>query len=897
MNFAWRIYRRLADAFPHEFKMAFGDEMLQTGEETMRYLARRHGFSGLFRLLLDIAIRLPIEYLNEMRQDMRFGARALLKSPGFALVGVVSMGLGIGLTTTLYSTGWALLTRQLPAAANAGRLVTAESPASYPYIEQYREQKTLFAGVAAVENGVAFNISPAGQLNARPERVFGQIVSPDYFAVIGVTAQRGRLLRTDLDKPGQAPSVVITDRFWRSRLNSDPGAVGQTIRVNGQNATIIGITPRKFDGALAPNPAEIFVPTTAPPSLAPELANGVLQQRRARDFQLLICLAPGVSIDSAESALDGITRRLDKLDPFAPSQADTAKRVVLMDAGSRAQIPRKVRPAILGFYIALMAIVTAIACLNLATMLLARGANRRRELAIRLGVGASRFRLVRQMVSEGILLSLLGGAAGFALAYLLNSLKTQIRQPAGAPLLPDLAVDWHAATFAFLLALVCGIGFSVAPALQATRANVAPALKEGSALELSGYRRFGLRNLAMGAQVAGSLMLLLVTGFLVLGILRGSSVETRFDQKSMILLSIDPVRDGYSPDRAAALFRELPDRLGNSAAIRNFALAAQPPFCTRDDDGSFQLTVNDPHTSAPVHTSIGKEIVGAHFFATLNEKPTAGREFTEADQRIASTDAPTSGSAALALPIILNEKAAHGLFGSAAAVGKQLRGDRETYQVVGVVPDLKDGTGVVQPIAYLALTVQDFTRPPAGGVVILARSDSAADALSGLQSVIGSLDPNLTIFNVQTLAEYLELSRNSTRSALRTFGGIGLFGLILSAIGLAGVTGYAVAQRRKEIGIRMALGARKSQVLQLVLREGMTLIAVGSLVGFLGAVALARGLSAVTSAFADAFQIGTTDPRLLVGAPLLLAAIALLACYIPARRAVLIDPLKALRQD
>jgi predicted permease len=816
------------------------------------------------------------------------------------------MGLGIGLTTNVYSSGWALLTRPLPGAANAARLVIPEKPVSYYYIEQYRLEKGLFAGVAAVQNALQFNVNIRGGADTKPQRVFGQLVSPDYFSVLGMEPQLGRLFDPALDKPGSPPVVVISDRFWRSRLNSDPAAIGRTLRVNGQSATIVGVTPRRFDGALSPNSGEIFVPTTAPAALAPELANHVLQQRNAKEFQALMCLAPGVSIDSAEAALDGITRRLDKDDPAAPIQSDKARRVVLLPAGTRAPIPRKVRPVIVGFFAVLMCIVTAIACLNLATMLLARGANRRTELAIRIGVGASRFRLIRQMLSEGILLSLLGGMAGFALAYSLSALNAHIRVPAGAPLLPDVAVDWHTAVFAFVLAVVCGIGFSLIPALKATRVDVAPALKEGSALALSGHRRFGIRNLAMVAQVAGSLMLLLITGFLILGIMRGNTLETHFNQKTMIFLSIDPVRDGYTPEKAQALFEILPERLRTSGAVASFAFAAQPPFSTDDDDRGVQLTTDDPHVSSPVEITVSTETIGAGFFAVLNQPMLAGREFQESDQRIPDPDNPAlsssaqqtpAGSHPLTLPVILNEKAAHGFFGNGSPIGKRLRADQRVYEVVGIVPDMKDASGILQPIAYLPLTRRDFVHPPAGGITIIARSRSAADALTGLRSVLASIDPNLTLFNVQTLNEYLELTRYEMRSAMRTYGGIGLFGLILSAIGLAGVTGYAVAQRRKEIGIRMALGARRIQVLRLVLREGMTLIGAGTVLGFLGAVALTRFLSTVLSEFADAFKVGTNDPRLLIGAPLLLAALALLACYLPARRAVKIDPLKALRQE
>ena len=893
MNIAWPVYRRLADAFPHEFKLAYGDEMMQLGEDAMKQLARRHGVIGLIRLIADIAIRLPIEYLSEMRRDMQYAARALAKSPSYALVGILSLALGIGLTTNVYTQAWVLFTRTLSGVANPKQLVTAETPASYPYIERYRDQKDLFTGVAAVQNSVEFNVALPGQ-TAKPDRVYGQLVSPDYFSVLGMEPQRGRLLSADLDKTGGVPAVVISDRYWRSHFNADPDVIGQTIRLNGQNATIVGVTPGKFDGALTGNPAEIFVPITVSATLAPELSDDVLHNRNLKAFQFLMRLAPGVTIDSAESALDGITRRLDKDDPLAPPQADKARRVVLMGAGTRVQIPRQLRPKVLGFYTALMAIVTAIACLNLATMALARGTGRRKELAIRLAVGASRFRLIRQMVTEGILLSLLGGAAGFALAWALTAITAHTRLPAGSPLSPDRSIDWHTALFAFALAVACGIGFSILPALQATKTDVAPALKQGSALQLSGHKRFGLRNLAMAAQVAGSLLLLLVTGFLVLGILKSNSVQTNFNPRTVAFLFIDPVRDGYSPQKSQAVFERLPDRLRSSPAITSFALAVQPPYLPGDDD-DFQLTVDDPHASSPVQKGVNKQTVGAGFFAVINEPILAGREFDEPDQRL-NIDA-TSAASGTPLPLILNQKAARALFASGNPIGKHLRGDRRSYEVVGVVPNMKDAGGMTQGIAYLPLTRHDFAQPPSGGIVIVARGHSAEDAIGGVRSVVASMDPNLTLFNVQTLSEYLELIRAAMRSALRTFGGIGLFGLILSTVGLAGVTGYAVAQRRKEIGIRMALGARKTQVLSLVLREGATLIAVGTVIGFLGAVALAKAMSALASEFSDAFSLGTNDPRLLLGAPLLLAALAMLACYLPARRAVKIDPLKALRQD
>ena len=885
MNFAVRIYRRLAQAFPHEFKLAYGAEVTQLGEYVVEDIGKRHGVTGLIRLIADIAMRILLEYLSEMRRDMRYALRGLIKSPGFALVGVISMGLGMGLTTWVYNSKWQLIFRELPATANAKRLVMPEKPVSYYYIEQYREQQRLFTGVAAFQTGIPFNITFQGEVNAKPKRVFGQLVSADYFSALGVQPQRGRMLSAELDKPGDAPVVVISDRFWRDRLNSSPEAVGQTLRVNGQPATIVGITPKNFNGALSMYPAELFVPITAPAALAPELANDVLHQRNAKEFLAMICLATGVTIESAEAALDAITRRLDEQDPSVPMRADKGRRVTLLWAGGMTPIPRNVRPAIGGFFIVLMGLIMTIVCMNLANMLLARGANRRKELAIRLAVGASRFRLVRQMMSEGILLSLLGGVAGFALAFGLAVLKSKFTSPTAVPEESNFIPDWRAAVFAFALAVVCGIGFSLAPALRATKADLTPALKEGSALQLPGYGRFSLRNLLMVTQVAGSLMLLLITGFLVIGISKTSGVQTKFDPHTMYLLSIDPVRDGYTPEKAQVLFEKLPERLKTAGAARSVALAAQAPFSIEDEDATIPLTAENSR----VQISALKETVGAGYFAALSEPMLAGREFVDLDQRNQADGSKT-------LPAVLSESAARGFFGNGNAIGELFRDDNQSYEVVGVVHDLRNDIGISRSVIYIPLTRRNFARPPADGMTIMAR-DAGTDALSGIRREIASIDPDLAIFNVRTLSEYLELSRSSARFAVSTYGGIGVFGLVLAAIGLAGVTGYTVAQRRKEIGIRMALGARKWQALLLVLREGAALVSVGTVLGFLGAFAAAKILSALTNVFVDSLKVGTGDPRLLVGAPLLLATLAMLACYMPARRVAKIDPLKALREE
>lgn len=893
MKFALRLYQRLAEAFPHEFKLVYGTEVTQLGADVVEEIAAEHGIAGLIRLIADIAVRVPIEYLSEMRRDLRYALRALMKSPGFALVGIISLGLGMGVTISVFSTLWGQMFRDLPGTLNPKALVIQQGQVSFYYTEQYRAQKNLFASVAAFQNGIPFNVGIQGSGTAKPQRVFGQLVSPEYFSVLGIRAERGRVLDADRDKPGGAPVVVISDRFWRNRLNSAPDVLGQTLRLNGQTATIVGITPKDFNGVVPLIPAELFVPVTVPPALAPELRNDVLHKRDAKAFQALMRLAPGVTAESAEAGLDAIVRQLDDQQSQTPKRGDKGRRVTLLEGGKTLQIPRAIKPVIVGFYAVLIGLILSIACMNLANMLLARGAARRKELAIRLAIGASRFRLIRQMMSEGILVSMLGGIAGFALAYWLSILSSQLKLPSTVPVELDHVLDWHAALFTFALAVFCGVGFSLAPAIQATKADVAPTLKEGAVVQLRGYRRFGLRNVLVVVQVAGSLMLLLITGFLVIGISKTSTVQARFDTHTLYLLSVDPVRDGYSPEKAQSFFENLPSRLMRTGAVRSVVLAAQPPFSI--PGGITQMTTaGDVRGAVRSLKAMGKDTIGAGYFAALSEPMIAGREFDERDQRISA-----NGTNKLPIPVVLNESAATGLFEKGNPIGQRLTHENEWYEVIGLVHDLKTGvaSGEISAVMYVPLTERSFAQPPAGGMTIMVRSDAGAEAIRGIQHEIASIDPNLAVFNVQSLADYLEASRAFMRLGLDMYGGIGVFGLVLASIGLAGVSAYAVARRRKEIGIRMALGARKFQVLRLVLREGSALVTVGTVLGFLGAMAMVKLLSALTSIFVDSFQVTMHDPRLLLGAPLLLAALAMFACYIPARRSAQIDPLVTLREE
>jgi macrolide transport system ATP-binding/permease protein len=365
MSVAMRLYSALARAFPYEFKVIYGADMIQLGEDMVQDIAREHGFVGLFRLVADLAIRLPIEYLSEIRRDFIYALRTLAKSRGFAAVGIISLALGMGVAAVSVSEVLNLILHNAPGARDADNLVLVGG-VSYPYFEHYRDQHDLFAGAAAFQAAAPFNISLGDAANAKAARVFGQLVSPEYFSVIGVSAARGRMFSPEVDKPGSPPTVIVSDRFWRERLNSDWQVVGKTMRVNGKMATIPGVGPEGFLGAVPFVAGDIFVPATVPASMAPELAGDALHQREAKSFNVLLRLAPGVAFKSAEAGLDAITRNLDKetLDPARNAQG---RRVTLLPGGKMLPLPREVAPTIIGFMVALNGRIIAIACMNLAT--------------------------------------------------------------------------------------------------------------------------------------------------------------------------------------------------------------------------------------------------------------------------------------------------------------------------------------------------------------------------------------------------------------------------------------------------------------------------------------------------------------------------------------------------
>lgn len=871
IRFCLSLYRRLARAFPHEFQMVYGADVVQLGEDAIEEIARAHGLWGLFRLIADLAWRVPAEYATEIRQDVIYAFRSLRKSPAVAVAAVLSLALGIGVPAAGFSFINSFILRDLPGAANPEQLLTTESSTSYVHFERLRDHRELFSGVTAYVDQVPFSVAWKGM----PERTFGQLVGPDYLAVIGARVMHG-----------QADGLVISERFWREKLDSDPNVVGRTLRVNGHAVTITGVGPKEFLGAQPEVGADLFVPVALQHDLAPELGEDVLHRSDLKEFTLLMRLQAGVTAKSAAAAAETIARQLDN-EGFAADPNKT-RHVRLLPGGTVEPIAPEDKAAIVGVLGTLMALILGISCTNLANILLARAAARRKEIAIRLAVGASRFRLVRQLLTETVLLALCGGVMGFLFAYWLMGAATAKIQKAVAlvPLNVDLRPDWRVLLFTLVLVAIAGAGFGLAPALAATKVDFAPALKQGPAAHLRGYRRFGMRNLLMVSQVAGSLMVLMITGFIVLGI-PAKQTRVTFETSGLYLICVDPVRDGFSPAQTTAVFQKLRESLRSIPAFDGAAFTDRAPGTVFASTTVFTVPAS-PSEPAKVVQSVAKGVAGADYFATLRVKIIAGREFSDRDEQ---TAAPT------VQPVIVNEAAAKEMFGTTYPIGRRIVHEKETYEVVGVVAGLTSRPVRGKPAlaVWAPLSQRAWARPPEGGVTLMVRSSSGADPIGLVRRKVASVDPNLTLFNVRTMRQEIDELNYLFQSAGLVYSGFGVFGLILASVGLAGVTAYAVVSRRKEIGIRMAMGARTAQVLGLVMREGIAMVIAGVVIGLLGVWALARLLAAASPEMAEA--LGAKQSTLLIGAPLLLGGLAMLACYFPARKSISIDPLTALRQE
>jgi len=798
-------------------------------------------------------------------QDFRYALRGMRRNPGFTSVTVLTLALGIGLCSLVFSIINGSILQRLAAVRDPDRLVSFESAVTYPGFEAYRDHGTVATSTAAFIGPVPFTAAIG---DAPSERVRGQIVSPEYFSTLGIEPLLGRFF-------DGGTSVVVSERFWRVRLHSDPRSVGGTLRINGHRATIAGIGPKNFAGVFpVGDTADIFLPVTADPRMAPELDGDILHSTTSPAFRMLVRLAPGITFRAAEARFNDQTRLLE----ISKGNLDKRARLVhLIEAGRIFPVPVEVRSVILFYYGVLIALLLTVTCSNLAGLILARGSARAREFAIRLSIGASRARIVRQLLTESLTLAAFGGAAGYAAIKLLFHLIAgwRLERTPGLEMLPG-GPDLPIAIFTFLITGAAGAGFGLAPALAVTRPDLSSALKASDSVHIGRRRRFGLRNLFVVYQMAAAMMLVLILGVLVIGVERTVSAPPDFDLAPIRLFSLDPSRDGLTPGKSASLFAGLPETLARDRTIESVTLADQPPLAP--ELPGTQVTIDNLSTKALVYT------VGPKFFATLGLPLIRGVEFTDRD--LHAEPGP-------ATPVIINQTAAAEWFANADPLGRRIRQGDRTLEVIGVAKYDRPAPLVNKPVPNIFLPFTIKTLAHAGEVTVIARSRSSLN----VAAIRATLDPAVTPFHFQTLAESLEETQRAIRIETAVFLPIGLFGLVLACLGLAGVTAQAVQRRRKEFGIRIALGARGAQLMRLVMSEGAVMIAIGATAGWMGGYAIGRLLAAVAAPMARLVEGVGDNPMLMIGVPALLISLAALACYIPARRSSSIDPLIALREE
>ncbi len=585
--------------------------------------------------------------------------------------------------------------------------------------------------------------------------------------------------------------------------------------------------------------------------------------------------------------MDAQTRQLDAQSGRRDSNRDKGGRVLrLVEAGGIMPATPELRAFILAGWGLIIALILSFTCANLAGVILARGRARSREIAIRLSVGAGRSRLIRQLLMESMALAVIGGTAGLAAAYGILSRPIPglhvSEFPSGLVIAPDLRV----ALITFLISALAGVGFGLMPALATTRANLVTSLREISPVNGERCRRLGLRNLFMVYQVAIAMLLVLIMGFAVVGIQQGMNRGgPGFDTAGIYLFSVDPMRDGYSSDNSAALLAELPERLMRAGGVEGATLAESSAFNFIAPLNAVFETEDRGRKETVHHVSLQK--IGPGFFAALGLHVGRGAEFGPRDLR---SDSDTGSI----LPVVINRSAAQQFFGGADPLGLIIRQGEKVFQVAGVAQYERSAAFQREPVpvVFLPLTMKDLRR---GGTSVVVRVRKGI-GLVPIRGQMRAIDSRLTIFGVQTMQEYLDQFNQALGYVTAMYGSVGMFALILACIGLAGVTAQAVVRRRKEIGIRMALGARRPQVLRLVMTEGAAMILAGSVMGIAAAVAVLRLLLWASAALGP-INLSAVEPEQLLGGPLLLVAVAALACYLPARKSATIDPVATLREE
>ena len=811
-------------------------------------------------------------------KDLKFGARALWKSPGFTLVAVASLALGIGANTAIFSLVNTVLLRPLPA-RDPSRLVSVSVMGkddsmlafSYPTYRDYRDRNEVLSGIFAERLG-PMSLSRDGN----NQRVWGFLVTGNYFEVLGVAAARGRALTADDDRaPLASPVAVLSHGSWVRRFGADPSVVGKDIVLNGHPFRVVGVMPEGFVGAEVVYTPEVWVPMTMQEWIEP--GNAWLERRTTQNIFAVGRLKDGVTREQAEASLNMLAKRLGEEYP----DTNEGQRIALVPPGF---IVPQLRGAVVGFASVLMAavaLVLLIACVNLANLLLARASSRRKEIAIRLAMGASRWRVVRQLLTESLLLSLAGGVLGLLLAMWILDLVAAYRPPIDVPLWIDVHVDVRVMAFTLAASVLTALLFGLMPALQSARAELVPALKDAGAV--AGRTRTRLRSALVVAQVMLSLVVLVAAGLVVRALGRLQTVSPGFEVEHGLVASFDLGLQNYDEARGQDFERRLVERVRALPGVKAASLTDLMPLSLNYSSSDVHVEGQQLGRGANAPISM-VATVEQEYFKAMSIPLVAGRAFGGADKEDSTK------------VVIVNETLARRFFPgedpARGAVGRRIsfQSDEGPWlEIVGVARDGKYWTiGEAPQLFVYSPLSQSYSQT----ATLVVRSEGDARPLAAaIRAEVARLDPSLPLFDVKTLDEHMGVSLFPARVAALLLGGFGLLALLLAAMGVYGVVSYSVAQRTREIGIRLALGARARDVLRLVAGRGMALVAAGLVAGLVVALVLTRFMEGVL------YGVSATDSVTFTLVVFLLGFVALLACLVPARRATRVDPMVALRHE
>jgi len=849
--------------------------------------------------------------METLLQDIRYSLRIVARSPGFLAAAVISLTLGIGPNTMIFSLVNAVLLKPL-AVDEPDRLVRVFSsddegsfhPHSYPDYIDYRDRQQVFTGLAACQR-MMMSINTDG----RAELAAGAVVSANFFAVLGVQPTLGRTFTPEEDRSiGQHAVAVISYSLWQRRFNADRALVGKKLRLNGCTFDVIGIAPKGFIGVDSIFATDVWVPITMYPKLAPREAQA-LDPISGRDDSWLNDvigrLRPGANLAQARSNLNDISSQLERAYPEVRKSREKGVTVAPFSS-----VRPEFRSSLLSFATLLLVVtglVLLIACANVANLSLTRAMARQKEIAMRLALGANRWRLVRQMLTESVLLALAGGVAGILMAYWTRDLLLTFKPSVSIPMTIDLSMDQRVLGFNLTISVLTGIIFGLAPALRTSRTDLVSALKADTLSLGLGDRGSRLHSLLVIAQMALSLVLLISAALLLRSIQNAYKTDPGFEKKNLVLLSTELDLRGYADGEGTRFYQRLIDRVRSLPGLRSVSLTSIFPLSfasaeteinvegsrtrreggqTTPDKGGMSQQVNalSPEESPGGRTVVSTSSVAPGYFETMGIPLVQGREFSHHD---------TEGGPGV---IIINQSMASRFWPRENPIGKRVNIDPlnpqgRYYEVIGVAQDSKFGTlrESAQPFMYMCI-LQQYS----SSITLVARVNSdPGKMLAVISREVQSLDADLPVFDVKTVTEHLDITLFPLRMATILIGMLGALAMLLSVVGLYAVVAYSVTLRTRELGIRMALGASSIHVLKSVIARGTLLAVIGIAIGLVLALMIAQAMSNLGLLYG----ISAIDPTTFLTVSLLLISVAMLASYIPARRATKIDPVNALRQE